>query len=154
MLMPGFFGESLFDELMDFPWEREHYTANTDNNRKNTAPAKNEKNLMRTDIRELEGSYELDMDLPGFKKEEIRIKLEKGYLMVSAAKTVDRDNENKGSYLRRERYVGSCSRSFYVGEEVRQDEIRARYENGILRLSIPKKDRRQVEQSKYISIES
>ena len=115
---------------------------------------KNEKNLMKTDVRELAGSYELDMDLPGFKKNEIMIKLENGYLMVSAAKAVDRDNQTeKGSYLRRERYVGSCSRSFYVGEDVRQDEIKARYEDGILRLSIPKKDKKQVEQSKYISIE-
>ncbi len=150
MLMPSIFGESLFDELMDFPWEREQYNTS----RKNPVFGKNEKNLMKTDVRELAGSYELDMDLPGFKKNEIMIKLENGYLMVSAAKAVDRDNQaEKGSYLRRERYVGSCSRSFYVGEDVRQDEIKARYEDGILRLSIPKKDKKQVEQSKYISIE-
>ncbi len=150
MWMPGFFGESLFDEWMDFPWERARYN---DNSRKSSAAPKKENSLMKTDVRELDDSYELDMELPGFKKEEITVKLENGYLTVAAVKTAGEDaGEKKGSYLRRERYMTNCSRSFYVGEDVRQSEIRARFENGILRLSIPKKDKRQVEQNGYISI--
>ena len=150
MLMPGFFGEDFLDDWMDFPRERARYN---DSSRKNSAAPGRKVSLMKTDVRELDESYELDMELPGFKKEEITVKLENGYLTVAASRTAGGDEaEKKGAYLRRERYVGNCSRSFYVGKDVRQSEIRARFENGILRLSIPKKDKRQAEQNGYISI--
>ena len=147
-MMPSIFGEDLFDEWMDFPFEREFF------GRKNPLYGKNEKNLMKTDVKETEDSYEVDIDLPGFKKENVSARLEIGYLIIQAAKSLDKDKEDKeGKYIRRERYAGSCSRSFYVGEGITQNEINAKFEDGILRLTVPKKDRKQVEENKYISIE-
>ena len=110
---------------------------------------------MKTDIKELDNGYELEIDLPGFKKDEIKAELNNGYLTVSAAKGLDEDKEDKktGKYIRRERYAGSMSRSFYVGEGVKQSDIHAKYEDGILKLDIPKQDKKAVEESKYISIE-
>ena len=147
-MMPSIFGEDLFDEWMDFPFEKEFF------GRKNPLYGKNEKNLMKTDVKETEDSFEIDIDLPGFKKENVTTRLENGYLTIQASKGLDKDKEDKeGKYIRRERYAGSCSRSFYIGEGVTQDEIRARFEDGILRLTVPKKDKKQVEENKYISIE-
>lgn len=109
---------------------------------------------MKTDIRESDAGYELDIDLPGFKKEEINAKLENGYLTISAAKGLDKDMKDEdGKYIRRERYAGSMSRSFYVGEDITQEEVHAKFEDGILKLSIPKKDAPAVEQKDYIAIE-
>ena len=147
-MIPSIFGEDLFDEWMDFPFEREFF------GRKNPLYGKNEKNLMKTDVKEREDSYEVDIDLPGFKKENVSARLKNGYLIIQAAKSLDKDKEDKeGKYIRRERYAGSCSRSFYVGEGITQNEINAKFEDGILRLTVPKKDRKQVEENKYISIE-
>ena len=109
---------------------------------------------MKTDVRETEGTYELDIDLPGFKKDEVSAKLENGYLTISAAKGLDKDEQDKkGSYIRRERYAGSMSRSFYVGEQIHQEDIHAKFEDGILRLTVPKEVKKEVEENKYISIE-
>ena len=110
--------------------------------------------MMKTDVRETEDSYELDIDLPGFKKDEISAKLDNGYLTVSASKGLNKDEQDKkGNYIRQERYAGAMSRSFYVGEGIGQEEIKARYENGILKLSVPKKDKKVVEEHKQIAIE-
>ena len=148
MLMPSIFGEDLFDEMMDFPWDREFYS------KRNPVFGKHEKNLMKTDVRETENGYEVDVDLPGFKKDEMMVKLDNGYLMISASKTNDHEQKQEdGKYIRRERYVGSCSRSFYVGDAVTQDEIHARYEDGILKLTLPKKEQQQIRQNDYIAIE-
>ena len=114
------------------------------------------KNLMKTDIKELEGAYELIVDLPGFKKEEVQVALEKGYLTISAAKGLDKDEQEKesGRYIRRERYAGACQRSFYVGEHLTQEDIKGEFKHGILKLTIPKKEETpEVEENKYISIE-
>ena len=110
---------------------------------------------MKTDIQEKDGKYLLEVDLPGYDKKDINVSLEDGYLTVSAAKGLDKDEQDqKGKYIRQERYAGAMSRSFYIGEEVSQDEIRAKYENGILRLTIPKKDAKPaVEEKKHIAIE-
>lgn len=109
---------------------------------------------MKTDIREKNDSYELDVDLPGFKKDEIKVQLKDGYLTLSAAKGLDKDEQDKkGDYIRRERYAGTMSRSFYVGEDVTQEDIHAKYEDGILRLSVPKKVPKKVENTGYIAIE-
>ena len=110
--------------------------------------------MMKTDIRETDGSYELDIDLPGFKKDEIKAELNNGYLTVSAAKGLDKEEKNKnGEYIRRERYTGSMSRSFYVGDHLKEEDIKAKYEDGILKISVPKKDVKELEQNKYIAIE-
>ena len=147
MLMPSVFGENLFDDFMDFPFDSFW-------NRKNPLYGKHAKNMMKTDVRETDDSYELDIDLPGFKKDEITAKLKDGYLTVSASKGLDKDKQDKkGNYIRRERYAGAMSRSFYIGDSITQDEIKAKFENGILQLSIPKKDAKTVEQQKHISIE-
>ena len=149
MLRPSIFGEDLFDEMMSFPFGDEFF------GKKNPLYGKNAKNMMKTDVKELDDGYEVDIDLPGFKKEEVSVELKDGYLTVSAAKGLDKDekDEKSGRYIRRERYAGSMSRSFYVGENVTQDEVKAKYENGILRLSVPKKEAKAVTQNYYIVIE-
>ena len=109
---------------------------------------------MKTDVKETESGYEVDIDLPGFKKDEVSASLENGYLTISAAKGLDKDEQDKkGKYIRKERYAGSMSRSFYVGEGVDQNDIHAKFEDGILRLSVPKENKKAVEQNKYIAIE-
>ncbi len=148
MLMPSIFVENLFDDWMDFPFDREFF------GRKNPLYGKHQKNMMKTDIRETDDSYELDVDLPGFKKDEVSAKLENGYLTISAAKGLDKDEKDKkGNYIRRERYCGSMTRSFYVGDALSQEDIRAKFEEGVLKLSVPKKEVKKPEQKQYISIE-
>uniref|UniRef100_UPI0023F74018 Hsp20/alpha crystallin family protein n=1 Tax=Merdimonas faecis TaxID=1653435 RepID=UPI0023F74018 len=122
--------------------------------RKNPLYGKHAKNMMKTDIREHEEGYELDIDLPGFKKDEINVQLDNGYLTISAAKGLDKDEQDKkGKYIRKERYAGAMQRSFYVGDVVAQEDVKAKFEDGILRLSIPKKDAKAVETKKTIAIE-
>ena len=100
---------------------------------------KHGKNLMKTDVRETENSYELDIDLPGFKKDEVNVELKNGYLTIQAAKGLDKEEQDKkGKYIRQERYAGACSRSFYVGEDVEPEEVSAKFEDGILTISVPK----------------
>ena len=147
MYMPSIFGESLFDNM--FPFDDSFFTS-----KKNPLYGKNASRVMKTDIKENEGSYELDIDLPGFKKDEITAELKDGYLSVSAAKGLDKDEEDKkGKYIRKERYAGALSRTFYLGEEIREEEIKAKFENGILSVSIPKEEEKKVEGPKHISIE-
>lgn len=149
MLMPSIFGENLFDDdWMNFAFDRDFW------GRKNPLYGKNAKNIMKTDIREHDEGYELDVDLPGFKKDEISAELDDGYLTISAAKGLDKDEQDKkGKYIRRERYAGAMQRSFYVGDAVTQEDIKAKFEDGILKLSIPKKDAKAVETKKTIAIE-
>lgn len=144
MLLPRLFGEDLFDDmedLMKWPDEKEFF------GKHNPLYGKHAKNLMKTDVKETDGTYEMDVDLPGFKKEEISVSLEDGYLSISAAKGLDKEEKDeKGSYIRRERYAGSCTRSFYVGEETKEEDISAKFENGILHLTVQKKEIGRVEQ--------
>lgn len=116
---------------------------------------KREKNLMKTDIRENDNGYELDMDLPGFKKDEITVNLRDGYVTISAERGMERNekDEKTGKFVRQERYSGSCQRSFYVGEDVKQEDMKARFEDGILHLEFPKASPKQVEESHRILIE-
>ena len=144
MLMPSIFGENLFDDWMNFSFpdiDKALY-------------GKRANNVMKTDVKETESGYKVDIDLPGFKKDEVSASLENGYLTISAAKGLDKDEQDKkGKYIRKERYAGSMSRSFYVGEGVDQNDIHAKFEDGILRLSVPKENKKAVEQNKYIAIE-
>ena len=111
--------------------------------------------VMKTDVKEKDDSFELDIDLPGYKKEDVTAELKDGYLTISAAtKNEEEEKDNNGRYIRRERYYGTCSRSFYIGEDVRQEEIKAKFEDGILKVSVPKKETKpEVPEKKYIAIE-
>ena len=117
------------------------------------------KNIMNTDIKESDTAYVMEIDLPGFTKDEVSAQLNNGYLIISAAKQLDKneadseENAKKGNYIRRERYSGSCQRSFYVGENVKEEDISAKFEQGILTLTVPKKDEKHIEKKGYISIE-
>ena len=153
MLMPSIFGENLFDDFWEFPF---FDNSKEQKNIEKKLYGHHSKNMMKTDVRETENGYELDIDLPGFKKEEISISLEDGNLTIQAAKGLDEDEKEKktGRYIRRERYAGACSRSFYVGEGVTEEDIKAEFKHGILTLVVPKKEAKPaVEQKKYISIE-
>ena len=148
MLMPSIFNTNLFDDFFDFPFY--------DDRAEKKLYGHHAANLMKTDIQEHDDGYTLEMDLPGFKKDEIKVELNNGYMTISAAKGLDEDEKDKksGKYIRRERYTGSCQRSFYVGEDVIEEDIKAEFKHGILKLFIPKKEAKPaVEQKKYVSIE-
>ena len=147
MLLPSIFGESLLDDWMDFPRmdfgdiDRKLY-------------GKRAAQVMKTDVHEHDDKYELDIDLPGFKKDEIKLSLENGYLSVSAAKGLDKEEKDKkGKLIRQERYAGSLQRSFYIGDTIKQDDIKAKFEDGVLKLSIPKTEPEKIPEKKYIAIE-
>ena len=149
MMMPSIFGENLFDDFMNdfaFPAFQDVDKA---------LYGKHAKNLMKTDVKDTKDGYEVDIDLPGFKKDEIKIQLNNGTLTVSAAKGLDKDEEDKEKkYVRRERYAGAMSRSFYVGDHVTEEDVHPKYENGILSFTIPKKEQKAVEQKdRFIAIE-
>ena len=145
MLMPSIFGERLFDDFMDDfdcpDIDKKLY-------------GKHAPHIMKTDVKEKDNTYEVDIDLPGFKKDEIQIQLENGYITVSAAKGLDKDEKDKdGKYIRRERYAGNVSRSFYVGDKVQKEDIHPKFENGILSFTVPKEQNTVEENSHYIAIE-
>ena len=153
MLMPSVFGENMFDDFMrDFPFfdDRDMRKA------ERKLYGHNSKNLMKTDIKETDAGFELEMDLPGFAKDEVKVSLENGTLTISAAKGLNKDEQEKetGKYIRRERYAGACERSFYVGEDITEADIKGTFKHGILKLFIPKKEAQpKAEAKKYISIE-
>ena len=153
MLMPSIFGENLFDEFMkDFPF----YDDKDMKKAERKLYGRRGKNMMKTDVKEKKDSYVLEMDLPGFTKDEVKVSLEDGYLTISAAKGLDRDKQEKesGRYIRRERYAGACERTFYVGTEVTEEDIKGEFQHGILKLMIPKKEAKPaVPEKKYITIE-
>ena len=147
-MLPSIFSENLFDDFFNdnfgmFPvW-----------NERSPLYGKRAKNLMKTDVRETEDTYELDIDLPGFKKDEVTVDLKDGCLTISAAKGLDKEEQDKkGRYIRQERYAGACSRSFYVGD-VEPKDVSAKFEDGILRISMPKEPKKELPQSSAIAIE-
>ena len=142
------FGENLFDDWFGFPTERDF------RNIERKLYGKNAAHVMKTDVTEHDDHYEIAIDLPGFKKEDVTIDLENGYLTVSAAKGVDKDeNDKHGKLIRQERYSGAMQRSFYVGETVTEEEIKAKMEHGLLTLCIPKKETPKLPEKKTIEIE-
>ena len=151
MLMPSIFNDNLFDNFFDFPF----YDDRAERQAEKKLYGHHAANLMKTDIKEKKDGYDLEMDLPGFKKDEIQMELNDGVLTISAAKGLDKDEEDKnGNYIRKERYAGSMSRSFYVGKHVTVEDVHPKYENGILSFSVPKEEAKPVEEKKnYISIE-
>ena len=149
MLMPSIFGEDLFEDLFDLPFY-------DDRKVEKKLYGRHAKNLMKTDIKEMDNGYELIIDLPGFKKDEIKVSLDNGYLSIAAAKGLDQDEQEKdtGKYIRRERYAGSCERSFYVGEDITEEDIKGEFKHGILKLFVPKKEAKAaVPERKFIAIE-
>lgn len=155
MLLPRVFSDDLFDDFFNFN-EFPFFDDRDERKLEKKLYGHRARNLMKTDVRETEKDYELIIDLPGFKKDEVKVSLENGYLTIGAEKGLDEEEREKktGRYIRRERYAGSCQRSFYVGEDITQDEIKGEFKHGILKLSIPKKETRPaVQEKKYITIE-
>ncbi len=152
MLMPSIFGGNYFDDFFDlFPYVDDKDFRNTEKK----LYGKNAGHIMKTDVKEKDDSYELEMDLPGFAKDEIQISLDDGYMTINAIKGLDKDEKEKdsGKYIRRERYVGSCCRSFYVGDNLTEEDIKAEFKHGILKLTVPKKDpKKEIKEKKYVAI--
>ncbi|WP_154576140.1 Hsp20/alpha crystallin family protein [Pseudoramibacter porci] len=141
-MLPSVFGENLFDELMNSAFDPGYFG--------NAA----RHDMMKTDVKESDDGYQLAVDLPGFTKDDVTVKLENGNLIISAETKKSDDKKNdKGEYVRRERYTGSCMRSFYVGDAVKKDDIKAKMDGGVLTISLPKKDQKAVDQEKQILIE-
>ena len=138
-MLPSIFGESLFDDFFADPFEMMAVPQG-----RNPLYGKHAKNMMKTDIR----------DLPGFKKEDVNLDLKDGYLTISADKALDKDEkDDKGRYIRQERWSGSCSRSFYVGDAVKPEDVHATFENGILQIALPKQEQKQLPSTTAIAIE-
>lgn len=135
MMLPSIRDFDLFDDMFRDPF------------------FKGENKIMKTDIKENENDYNIDIDLPGFDKEDIKIDIENGYLNVSAKKESNNEEKEDGRYVRRERYLGECSRSFYVGDSLTEEDIKATFKNGTLSLVVPKDDKKKIEEKKYIQIE-
>ena len=146
MLMPSIFGESLLDDFMsDFAFP---YTG------KRTY-GKEAANLMRTDVKDTASAYEIEIELPGVKKENVKAELKNGYLTITASTGSNKEEKQEnGTYISRARYAGTCSRSFYVGDEMKQEDIKAKFEDGVLKITVPKKEEKPVvENNSYITIE-
>ncbi len=143
MLMPSIFGESLLDDFFG------DSNGSARNHMRYAAPSNS---IMKTDIKESENDYEIDIDLPGYKKEDVQAELKDGYLVITAKNEGSVEDTGSKEYIRRERFCGTCSRSFYVGKEVQQEDISARFENGVLIMNVPKHVEKPVEEKKYISI--
>ena len=142
MMMPSIFGNNFVDDVFDdmFPFAGNYTTASYD--------------LMKTDVKDAGDHYELEMEMPGVEKENIKAELKDGYLTVTAQQNTNKDEKDKeGNYIRRERYAGSMCRSFYVGDAVSEEDIHAKYKDGILKLSVPKKAPEKIEKDGYIAIE-
>ena len=147
-MLPMMFSENLFDDLFNDAFGRDMW------NMDKTLYGKNAARIMKTDVHETEDGYELDVDLPGFKKDEIGIELKDGYLTITASKGVDKDEKEKKTrrVIRQERYVGTSQRTFYVGD-VRPEEVKCKYESGVLTINVPKADARRIESPHTIMIE-
>ena len=144
-MLPAIFGENLFDEMFDDMMRPMH-------SMEKALYGKRARAIMKTDVRETENTYEVDIDLPGFKKDEIDVDLKDGYLTISASKGLDKDQKDKeGKYIRQERYAGAMSRSFYVGD-IQPEQISAKYEDGILKISLPKQEKKELPKSTTIAI--
>lgn len=152
MLLPRTFADDWFDDFFDFD-DFPFFDDKADRKMERKLYGCRARNLMKTDVREKKDGYELDIDLPGFKKEDIKVTLENGYMTISAQKDSPKETKN-GRFIRKERFSGACERSFYVGENLTQEDIQGEFKHGVLKLRIPKKEAApQVEENKYITIE-
>ena len=148
--LPTVFGENLMDVFDDFDRNFFRGFGNLDH----TLYGKHAQNMMKTDVKETDEGYEVDIDLPGFKKDQIHLELNQGYLTISAEKSLEKNNEDKkGKMLRQERYAGVMQRSFFVGENVTEEDVKASYDSGVLHLTLPKKEALKAPEKKTIRIE-
>ena len=148
MLAPSIFGENLFDDWFDFPGFRGLGRV------ENKLYGDRAGRLMKADVHEKDRQYDMDIDLPGFKKEDIKVELHDGYLQVSAVKGLnEEEKDEKGKLIRQERYSGSMQRSFYVGESIKQEDVKAKFEQGVLKLSFPKEGEKKLPEKQPIMIE-
>ena len=148
MFYPTLFKDDLFDDFFDFPSFRDIDKIDR------KLYGKHANGLMKTDVHENEGNYELDIDIPGFKKDEISLTLDKGYLIVGAAKNVNEEKKDeRGKLLRQERFSGAMQRSFYVGEDIKETDVKDKFEDGVLRLTFPKEKEPEIPEKKTIMIE-
>lgn len=146
-MLPRIFGDSFFDDFMDHPFERYLPALRTTN-------AKEVPSVMKTDLREKDGNYEISMDLPGVKKQDVKIELDEGYLSISASTGSDTEESDESQgYIKRERFRGAYKRSFFVGEHISSEDIKAKFENGVLFVTFPKKDPKELQSNKFIEIE-
>ena len=152
MLAPSIFEENFMDDLFGFPYMKEF--DNMERGLERKLYGRKASRMMKTDIREKDDNYEVSIDLPGFKKEEITVELDNGYLTISAAKGLDKDENKKGKFIRQERYAGSMTRSFYIGDNVEKGDIEATYRHGVLTLTVPKKAlEKKIPEKNLIAIE-
>lgn len=143
MLMNTLLGQHLFNDFFDDEFNGYYKPVVT-----------KQASVMKTDIKDVDNNYEMDIELPGFAKEDLTAKLTNGYLTIAAKHSEDKeDKDEKDNYIRRERYYGECSRTFFVGDGIKEEDIKAKFENGILKLLIPKEAPKKIEESKYIAIE-
>ena len=151
MLTPSIFGENLFDDWFDdFPFFDDRDLRKVDKK----LYGRRAGNLMKTDIQEMKDGYKMEVDLPGFKKDEVTLELKNGVLTIQAVKGLDKDEtDKKGKYIRQERYAGACSRSFYVGDAVEPEDVSAKFEDGILTIKVPKNAKKQLPKNSAISIQ-
>ena len=153
-MMPDFFGENLFDDLFTPYWDEDFDRSMNRELAMRNPLGKRARNLMKTDVRETENSYQLAVDLPGFRKEDVKVQLKDGFLTIEAVKNTDNSEKDKdGRFIRQERFTGSCTRSFYVGDEVKPGEVNAKFEDGILKLELPRKDVKQLPENQERLIE-
>ena len=151
MLMPSIFNDNLFDDWFEFPEFPDFPDFRDVDKAERKLYGRHADRLMKTDVHEMEDHYEVDIDLPGFKKDDIKLELKDGYLTVSAAK--EKETEKKGKALRTERFSGAMQRMYYVGKEMTEEDIKAKFEHGVLSLTLPKKETAKVPEKKYIAIE-
>ena len=149
-MLPAIFNENLFDNFFD----DDFMMPSMFGNKNDPLYGKHAKNVMKTDVRETENSYELDIDLPGFKKDEIHIELKNGYLTISAAKGLDKEETDKKTkrVIRQERYSGSCQRTFYVGD-IKSEDVKCKYEAGVLTVNLPKYEQKKLASASTIAID-
>lgn len=155
MLFPTVFGEDLMDDYMN-DWDELSRKIEREFPKKNPLYGRHAKDIMRTDVKQKDGKYMIDVDLPGFKKDEINLSLDNGYLNIQTSKSLDKDEKDKkGNVIRRERYAGNMARSFYVGDDMKQEDVHAKYEDGVLHIELPDKapEQKKLNESKTIAIE-
>ena len=145
-MLPSIFGDNLFDNWMGFPFRDFE-------NMDRKLYGRHAAHVMKTDVKEIDDNYEVAVDLPGFKKDQVQLQLENGYLTITASKDMEEEKKQGHKIIRQERYAGSMQRSFYVGEDLTADEVKAKFEDGVLTLTFPKKEARQVPEHKVIMIE-